>query len=285
MEHFDDLMKTLGGDYANLLGYILALAAFTMALLQLVNDLTPVRAICHTFLLRSWIRERVRLYGAAGGLSPTKVGAPIDTNEALAQLTAHATGGHPLALFGLPPPQLVAQINAAAQGALDNPAANYSLIAVLSQPADAYIPRLLPRSQTPGRVASHIEDLSILLDPPVSPPPVEGEGGESDAKRQAAMKDYESKMKRYADARTLIVHRIQRNLDGMQITLGNASAVVTQILAILIAVAICYAITVKNLIPEHTYFTTVLLIGISAGYIAPVLGDIVVAIRRFGRPT
>ncbi len=91
-------------------------------------------------------------------------------------------------------------------------------------------------------------------------------------------------MKRFMEARTRVVHRIQRNLDGLQITLGNTSSVITQILAILISIAICYIITINTRgDSQHTYILTVLLIGISAGYVAPVLGDVVTGIRRWGR--
>jgi hypothetical protein len=276
MNHLIDMMRYWDWNYANLLGYIVTLGAVTMALLQLINDLTPIRAICHTYLLRQWIGERVNLYKKQSG------SRPVSADDALAQLIAHATGGHWRALLGLPPPQLVAQINAAAQGALENPEANYSLIAVLSQPAETQIPLVLQRGQVAARVPSHIEDLSVLLEAPSPPSPPVAEGDQTDAGKAA--KDYEDNMKRYVEARTRVVHRIQRNLDGMQITLGNTSALVTQLLAILISVLICYIITVNTRSdPERTYFATVLLLGISAGYIAPLLGDLVMGLRRWGR--
>jgi hypothetical protein len=295
MDLFNDMMGRWAGSYWNLLAFIVALGAVATALLQLLNDLSPVRAVSHTILLRRWIEERSRMYRTAGAVSSSasksqpasksrsapKAPRPIDTNDALAQLIAHATGGHWRALLGLPPAQLVAQINAAAQGALENPEANYSLIAVLSQPVDSRILLVLQRGQVATRVPSHIDDLSILLKPPPQPPVAAAEADQ--AKRDKAMKNYEDKLKKYVEARTHVVHRIQRNLDGMQITLGNASTLITQILAILISVAICYGIEFKDLVPEHTYLATVLLIGISAGYVAPILGDVVAAIHRMGR--
>jgi hypothetical protein len=91
-------------------------------------------------------------------------------------------------------------------------------------------------------------------------------------------------MKLYVEARTRVVHRIQRNLDGMQITLGNTSVLVTQLLAILISVVICFIITINTRgDTERTYLATVLLLGASAGYIAPLLGDLVIGLRRWGR--
>lgn len=275
MEHLIDMMRYWDWNYTKLIGYILALAAFTMALLQLINDLTPIRAICHTFLLRRWIDERAKLYKAAG---PT----PISVDDALAQLIAHATGGHWRALLGLPPPQLVAQINAAAQGALENPEANYSLIAVLSQPAETQIPLVLQGGTVATRLASHINDLIALLKPPQAPTPSSEPADQGIAAKAA--KDYDDSMKLYVEARTRVVHRIQRNLDGMQITLGNTSALVTQLLAILISVVICFIITINTRgDTERSYLATVLLLGASAGYIAPLLSDLVIGLRRWGR--
>jgi hypothetical protein len=270
MDHLVDMMRYWDWNYAKLLGYILALGAFTMALLQLINDVTPVRAVTHLLLVRRWIRTRVNLYELLNPEPAWSSDTPrVSVADALAQLIAHATGGHWLALFGLPPSQLVAQINAAAQGALENPKANYSLIAVLSQPAETRVVPLVPRDRVLERLPSHIDDLQQLLSPPSPSSAVTGDDGP---------------MRQFMEARTRVVHRIQRNLDGLQITLGNTSSVITQILAILISVAICYFITINTRgDAQRSYLLTVLLIGISAGYIAAVLGDVVTGIRRWCR--
>jgi hypothetical protein len=302
MQYLNDLVAKWGGDYTKLLGYILAVATFTMALLQLINDLSPFRAFSHMFLVRSWIRARVRLYKE----ETTSSEGDIKAEKALGQLIANATGGHWRALFGLPPPQLVAQINAAAQGALDNPQANYALIAVLSQPDASRIPfSILRKDPTTVGIISHLDDLKQLLDPPVLLP-VESRGEMDEKQRDEARQAYEKKLQNYANIRALIAHRIQRNLDGMQIALTNTGATVTQLLAILIAVGTCYLFALDSSMSASrartaaspdavaasgdavtsvpiTNLLSVLLIGISAGYVALVLGDIVAAIRRFGR--
>jgi hypothetical protein len=286
MQYLNEFIDKWNGDYTKLLAYILALAVFTMALLQLLNDLTPFRAFSHMFLVRSWITKRVRLYKAEAAADTSD----IETEKALGQLVAHATGGDWRALFGLPPSQLVAQINAAAQGALDNPQANYALIAVLSQPANSSIPLILGKGRTTGNIKSHLDDLKNLRDSQVPE-------STDDAKRAAVESataeagQHSERLQRYAEVRALIAHRIQRNLDGMQIGIANTGAVVIQILAIVIAVGICYLIardgsmsgSRDSVTPVSIASLSVLLIGISAGYLAPVLGDIVAAIRRFGR--
>jgi hypothetical protein len=269
VEHFVDMMRYWDWNYGKLLAFIVALGAVATALLQLINDLTPVRTTYHLWLLRRWIDERVRFYQGKGD---PRLPHTVDADEALSQLIAHATGGHSRAFLGLLPSQLVAQINAAAQGALENPAANVSLIAVLAQPTEPQVPLVLKSGQaaTATHVQGHIDDLLLLLEladrsgPSMSPINPED-------------------MKKYMEARTRVVHRIQRNLDGMQITLGNNSAVANQLLAILISTIICYAIVIQTRNSAHTYFYTVLLIGISGGYVAPLLGDLVAVVRRWGR--
>src|SRR5262249_24519557 len=49
-------------------GLIIALGAITMALLQLVNDLSPVQGTFHLFWLKRWIVERADKYKDARGL-------------------------------------------------------------------------------------------------------------------------------------------------------------------------------------------------------------------------
>ncbi len=235
------------------LGLIIVLGAFTMAILQLFVDLTPVRSAFHAYRLREWIKRRVDLYGQK---TP-----PVDSQETLAQLIAHATGGNSRAFLGLPPAQLVAQTNAAAQAALENPKGNFSLLAVLSQPAEPQVPFILRRKQTTDG-DMHFDDLLRLLSPPPPDSPA---------------------MKEYLEARTRIVHQIQRNLDGMQITLGNQSFFFNQILAIVISVCIAYA-ALRTAVPtDPRAIYLVLLFGITGGYAAPILGDIVAAIRKLGR--
>jgi len=270
VEHLIDMMSYSNWDYLRLLTYILALGAFVMALLQLINDLTPVRAIYQTTMLRKWIDLRIKLFHRTTSGGPH----PVTTKDALRQLIDQATGGHSRALLSLPPSQLVAQINAAAQGALDNVPANFALLAVLGQPTQAQIPFLLQRTSASPSQITHFGDLMTLATPPEPPT----------ADIPSATRQFDEETKRYVEARTRVVHRIQRNLDGMQITLGNSSALANQIIAILIGIALTYTIIIYTRIsPDRSYALTVLLLGVLTGYVAPILGDVVTAIRRFGQ--
>jgi hypothetical protein len=258
MENLADVLDSMNG--WRLLGLIVALGAISMAVLQLFVDLTPVRSAFHAYRLRQWLNHRVKLYNEKQYAE--KKLPPIDCHEALAQLIAHATGGNSRAFLGLAPPQLVAQTNAAAQAALENPKANFSLLAVLSQPTKPQVPFILRRSQT-ANSDMHFDDLWSLLHPP---------------------KEESSAMKGYLEARTRTVHQIQRNLDGMLITLGNQSFFFNQILAIMISLVIAYSVVRTALPNSPASIYLIFIFGISGGYAAPIFGDIVAAIRKLGRP-
>lgn len=274
MDHLIDMMRYWNWDYWKFLAFLIALGAVTMALLQLILDLTPARSLFHAFLLRQWIKQRTSLYNkllklprslteTASRRVKNQIAFEVDERRAFSQLIANATGGHARALFGLAPPQLVAQINAAAQGALEDVRSNFALIAVLSQPIMSRLPDL---SKVAPELGDHEQDLLALLNPPDKREP------------------NPDQVKKYLDARNRVATRIQRNLDGLQITLASDSALINQILAIIVATGICYLIVMKTRAPEHTYLYSVLIIGVAGGYIAPILSDIVVAIRKLGRP-
>src|SRR5580704_13910125 len=72
-------------------------------------------------------------------------------------------------------------------------------------------------------------------------------------------------LKKYIDARTRLANRIQRNLDGMQITLANDNTIANQIFAIVISVVIAYLI-IKTEQPESPIpFQLTFLLGVAAG--------------------
>jgi hypothetical protein len=65
MEHFVDMMRYWDWDYWKLLMFIVAIGAVSIAVLQLVIDLTPFRSAYHAYLLRNWIKERLARYKQA----------------------------------------------------------------------------------------------------------------------------------------------------------------------------------------------------------------------------
>jgi hypothetical protein len=302
MNALGDVLETING--WQLLGLIIALGAVTMALLQLITDLTPLRSIFNAIQLRRWIAKRFMEYDRQG---KKKRGIPaqaavaaaasayvvpwpkVDADEAFSQLVAHATGGHSGPFLSLRPSQLVAQVNAAAQAALENPASNFSLLAILSQSAEPYIPLILPAQQPqaqqqpqtqqspasaadqpPSGVSSvpdHFDDLGCVLKYP----------------RTGAPAAASPETQRYVDARARLAYRIQRNLDGMQITLGNDTAWFNQVFSIIIGTVIAYFVVTTERTATPIPLAWAFALGVSAGYAAPIFGDIVAALRRLGR--
>jgi hypothetical protein len=274
MEALGDALNKISG--WQLLGLIIALGAVAMALLNLITDLTPLRSAFHAVWLRRWIKNRVEEYlkratdYAESQREPGQPREPLPddflpkADEAFAQLMAQATGGNSRSFLGLRPSQLVAQINAAAHAALESPEPNFSLLAVLSQPAEPYVPLIL--RATKGSPDLYFEDLEEIVNHMGSYPPPES----------PALKDY-------LDARARMAHRIQRNLDSMQIILGGDSAWTNQIFAIGIGICLAYVIVATEETNSSAFWLMTLLLGIAVGYVAPLLGDIVAAIRTLGR--
>lgn len=337
-----------------LLGLILGLAAIIMAMLQILNELLPTRALFQWFWLRRWIHQRAKQYQRALDAYEADMSGPPNegkqlspklpfpaqnaddrSREAYVLLVASATGGHRLAFLGLPVNQFVGQISAAAQIALHYPNQYFSLLSVLAQPTLPGLDRLWwgPRFDQPA--ISHLKDLDTLwrfverTEPtkpaPQTPPPAPtvatpgaaavraGPIGPAAAAAPGTPPAAATSVERQAptqaelDARNRIGHAIQRNLDGILIELSNLSTVWTKGFAIVIGLAVAWTVwalyqqTVSGPVPLGIHlsrdemavaaaaarprpsFWYVVLIGVSAGYAASVLDDIVNAIRRLGQ--
>jgi len=297
----------------DVLGAILLLGAASIAILQLINELTPVRTLFHRRWLRRWIEEQARTYEKSPGKSRDHSLPRVDAHEAFILLVSHSTGGDVWEFLGLPTDQFVAQINAAAQIALEYPQQNFSLLAVLSQTTtlSAMATRSIllrrslwnPDTSAPTPKEEELnrtiqEDLDTVLHYVPTPPDQAGgsakRGAAASRKKSAAASEPvstpESQM--YFDARNRLGHAVQRNLDGLQIGLSNSTSIWNQALAIGVSVALIPVTWLSASLPLPEMRTLlgasktsgmVLLVGIAAGYVAPVLGDIVVAIRRLGR--
>ena len=213
----------------------------TMAILQTLKDLTPVRRAFQRAWLGSWLAQRVaRLSG-------------VNLDEAKRKLIELATGGETDAFYDLAAEQLVAQMNAAAQIALDYPGKDhyYAVLAVLAEGADA----------KDVAAVAEVSSARSATSPSALPPG-------------------------YADARTRVSHRIQRNLDGLQIAMGNRWQFFLQLASIILStIVIEIAIfTQSNAQGGVTPFFLGILVGIIGGYLAPVTRDLVAALQNLRKP-
>jgi hypothetical protein len=165
-------------------------------------------------------------------------------SDAKNSLVELATGGQANAFYDLPIEQLVAQVNAAAQVVLDYPKDSESLLIVLSEGAP------------PDDVRSILEGTRPATAP-----------------SQA-----------YLDARSRVGHRIQRNLDGVQIALGARWKFWMQVASITLSTAVIEAAVLST--PQTTVGAALaaLPIGIVGGYLAPVTRDLVAALQNLRKP-
>lgn len=168
MASIKDIVTALGdfsgGDAWTLVGVLAAVGSLTMAALQVMKQLLPVRRAFQKRKIEDWI-------GSGSGDGPKTVQLLVDL----------ATGGQSNAFFDLPIEQLVAQMNAAGQITLDYPANYQLLLTALCKGADP-------------------ADIAAVVAGSPQPP----------GSQQA-----------FLDARNRVSHRMQRNLDGLQIAIGD----------------------------------------------------------------
>jgi|HubBroStandDraft_5_1064220.scaffolds.fasta_scaffold38049_3 hypothetical protein len=173
---------------------------------------------------------------------------------ALQDLADLATAGSKKALFELPIEQLCGQMVAAMQQALDHANDHVVLIVCLSHLKD--LAEL-------GIMLQSVEELSQAAQAPSQ--------GPSQASTRVAI---------YTSARQRVSHRIQRAIDGFQISVGGRWKLILQLAAIAISVSVSWiAISSESRSGEihASAMQTVgsgIAVGILAGFIAPVLRSV-----------
>ena len=227
-------------------GAIAAAGTVAMAILQVVKELTPLRRYFQRWWIRGWIAARVdefnRRRQSKGVDSTTLTAATAGKTEML--LVELSTGGDDRAFYELPIEQMIAQMNAAVQITLDYPKRYYDLLVIVSEGADP-------------------DDVAIVI---TSSPT-----GTRAKKAQPSQ--------HYLEARTRVSHRIQRNLDAIQISLGNRWQFCMQFTALVLSTLMLEAAVLS--VAGATIGTVViaLLIGMVGGYLAPVTRDLVAALQ------
>lgn len=230
-----------------LAGALAIAGTLAMAILQVIKELTPVRAGYQRRWLERWFRARAQNFTVNATKTDSREAfkkyLPINAEEAQRSLVGLATGGEADAFYDLPIEQVVAQMNAAAQIALEYPKIHFPLLAVLSEGAD-------------------IRDVARIAASPEATSRKTPEPG-------------------FLDARNRVGNRIQRNLDGIQIAFGNRWRRLLQLTAIgLTIVFIELAIFTK--VDNYGLLTFVVgvALGVVGGYLAPVTRDLVAALQN-----
>ncbi len=121
------LMPTNGGTLLQLVGALAAIGTIAMLLIQIIKELTPMRRNYQMQKVKTWLEDKAK----ASTVDIKKA----DAGKSYAQLIDLATGKDEKALFELPTEQMVAQMNAAAQAAMDYPKDHKDLLVALSSGA------------------------------------------------------------------------------------------------------------------------------------------------------
>jgi hypothetical protein len=235
----------LSGTALTFAGALAIAGTLAMAILQIIKELTPVRGAYQHRWLEVWFVARAKKFTVeAVEAGPDVIPSshlPVSAAKAQATLVELATGGEVNAFYDLPIEQVVAQMNAAAQITLEYPHVHFPLLAVLSQGAAiGDVARVVARAEAGTR----------------EPEPVA------------------------LDARNRVGHRIQRNLDGIQIALGSRWKLWMQVVSITLTVLFVELGILTN-VKNYTKTTLVVgvVLGIVGGYLAPVTRDVVAALQ------
>jgi hypothetical protein len=242
---------------ASIITALVSASTIAMAFIQVFKDFTPIRRAFQRHWIEDWISRRAGSFNnrARAFPDPRERIPSADATVLQRYLIELATGGEANAFYDLQAEQLVAQMNAAAQIALDYPThrSNFELIATISEGAD-------------------IADVVLLRTVP--------------SVRQAAAAPAQGGAAPglpagYTDARNRVGHRIQRNLDGLQIAMRDRwqlhMQLAAQIISILVIEVAVYAYSSWS--PSPWSVVLAIPVAVIGGYFAPVLRDLVAALQ------
>jgi hypothetical protein len=190
-------------------------------------------------------------------VAPTKsaVAPPIPFEDAERELIRLATGGDYNAFYDLEPAQLCGQMNSAAQAALAYPNRHSALLRFLAPEAKE-------------------EDIEIVTGTTDS-------GAATNVAIPAGQPDDGNAP---MDARNRLAHHLQRSIDALQISMSFQWKFIVQILVYIICLGASFAIVYLVNPPARYSLTEVLTITIVAGFLSPVISDLVAVINRLRRP-
>jgi hypothetical protein len=256
---------------------IAAVGVLSMAVIQTLKDMFPLRNWFQKRALDQWLREKAvesrrrwsgwlerdgrgwfaaELARQTDSLLDThaeEFSQGPDAAQAEQDLIKLAADGDSKALYDLPIEQLCGQLNAAAQMVLDQPLDHPDLMRCVASVAD---PADIARVIFPPREAK-------------GPRPVEaGEG----------QKRYDS----FIDARTRVTHQIQRAIDALQVSVGFRWKFYLQLASIVLSGIIAgLGVWAFGNIPGFgRRLLATMAVGVLGGFLAPVARDLVAALQQ-----
>jgi len=224
-----------------------AIGVLSMAAIQTVKDLLPVRRWFQRRYLRQWL-----------GVKTTDVRDAVDPAIAERDLVRLATAGDARAFYDLPIEQLCGQMSAAATVMLDFPARHRDLLTCLAAEADPEDRAALLRAAGLGRAT--LEGMRT---------------GDPDGYQPLV------------DARSRVTHQVQRSIDALQIAAGSRWKLRLQAAAFAISSVLTAAGMSLYRPPETSLVASVLAsvpLGLMAGFLAPIARDLVAIVSQARRP-
>ena len=216
----------------------------TMALIQTLKDVLPVRRWFQCFFVRRWL-------ACAPSFAGTMPDMVRSCEDDLIELT---TAGDRDALYDLATEQLCGQINSSAQILIEYPSGHETLLDCLARGADP-------------------KDIEKLVSPPES----------ITIERDALSPDEKKEVTAVFDARNRVSHRIQRNIDALQISMSFRWKFILQLVSFGVSFVIAFLGVFQ--IDRANNFWVGLLIGGMAGFLAPVARDLVAALQQLRKPS
>jgi len=259
------------------LAAIAAVGALSMAVIQTIKDMLPVRSRFQRFFVRRWLRNKAKLASTAwklwmegegrawfskeqnraegieGGASAEQFSREPSAERAEADLIKLATDGDGKALYDLQIEQLCGQLNAAAQVALDRPRDHTDLMRCLASLADPV-------------------DVARVMFPPL------------EAKLPRTQLDAAGQQRHdsYVDARTRVTHQVQRAIDALQINAGFRWKFYLQLASIVLSGIFAGSGVAWFLQKSDLWdrISAALVVGILGGFLAPVARDLVASVQQ-----
>ena len=251
--------KLLASIEAHLLPIMLsatAIGTLSMALIQTLKDMFPLREIFHKANIKQWITDQRKPVDNHIGYFQKyneKIQSP-DQKKILPEMLFSATdqdlvkkdllkltvNGNEGALYALPIEQLCGQINSASQICLDYPSLHSSLLLTLAANTSS-------------------ADLFKVMFPDRS------------LNERSSAED----KKEYTDARNRVAHQIQRAIDSIQISIGYKWELWLKIGSIVVSSVIAGI----GLLATNQNIFLVIPLAILGGFLAPVARDLVVALQ------
>lgn len=232
--------------WSGFLGALTAIGFLSMAIIETLKNMFPVRNQFQSFCLNQWLAAHQKIASERF----VKLKRPVSMDEAKADLLTLAVNGNAGALFDLPIEQLCGQLNAAIRVALDYPCEHFSLLAIAAARA--------PES-----------DMALILSE--GPAPIV----DPDKMTAAELKE----RSRFVDARNRVTQQVQRAVDAFQISTGFRWKFWMQVASFVLP-ALIALIALKH---AHVGKGALLLTALVAGFIAPVAHDVLVVIQRLRR--